>query len=151
MNARSASPADAEELARLHAHMVGADITGPWRDQLADHLRVRLGGHRLAAFVVDGPDDGLAACAIGVVHQGLPGPDHGGVFGQIQTVVTEERFRRRGYGRAVTDALIDWLTGRGCTLLNLTTSDAGKTLYASLGFTPNARAMRLMGTPYHRA
>lgn len=151
MNVRLASPDDAEELARIHAEMVGVDITGPWRDQLADHLRERLGGHRLAAFVVDDPDGGLAACAIGVVHQGLPGPGHGGVFGQIQTVVTEQRFRRRGYGRAVTKALVDWLTGQGCTLLNLAASDAGRTLYASLGFTPHTRAMRLMATPYHRA
>ncbi|TRV77234.1 hypothetical protein FKN01_15900 [Streptomyces sp. 130] len=89
MNVRPASPDDAEDLARVHAEMVGVDATGPWRAQLADHLRERLGGPRLAAFVVDDPDGGLAACAIGVVHQGLPGPDHVGVFGQIQTVVTE--------------------------------------------------------------
>ncbi|THA71981.1 GNAT family N-acetyltransferase [Streptomyces sp. A0958] len=131
--------------------MVGVDTIGPWRDRLADHLREHLGGDRLAAFVVDDPDGGLAACAIGLVHQGLPGPDHAGVFGQIQTVVTGRRFRRRGYGRAVTNALVDWLTGQGCTLLNLTASEAGRPLYASLGFTPNARAMRLAGKTYHRA
>jgi GNAT superfamily N-acetyltransferase len=151
LNVRPASPDDADELARIHAEMVGVDVTEPWRGRLAYHLREHLGGNRLAAFVVDDPAGGLAACAIGIVHQGLPGPDHAGVFGQIQTVVTEQRFRRRGYGRAVTKALVAWLTGRGCTLLNLTASDTGEPLYASLGFTPNPRAMRLVGKPYHRA
>ncbi|MCG7524496.1 GNAT family N-acetyltransferase [Streptomyces sp. OfavH-34-F] len=151
MNVRPASLDDAEELARIHADMVAADTTGPWQDRLAEHLRHHLGGTRLAAFVVDDPEGGLAACAMGVVHQGLPGPDHAGIFGQIQTVATEARFRRRGYGRAVTQALMDWLAGQGCTLLTLTASDAGRPLYASLGFTPNARAMRLVGRPYHRA
>ncbi|MGW1179732.1 N-acetyltransferase family protein [Streptomyces drozdowiczii] len=151
MNVRPASPDDAEELARIHADMVGADTTGPWRDRLAEYLRQHLGGARLAAFVVDAPEGGLVACAMGAIHQGLPGPDHAGIFGQIQTVATEQRFRRRGYGRAVTRALVDWLTAQGCTLLNLTASDAGRPLYASLGFTPNARAMRLVEKPYHRA
>ncbi|TRV77235.1 hypothetical protein FKN01_15905 [Streptomyces sp. 130] len=35
--------------------------------------------------------------------------------------------------------------------MNLVASDAGRALYASLGFTANTRAMHLMGTPYHRA
>ncbi|GAA1230787.1 hypothetical protein GCM10009665_21480 [Kitasatospora nipponensis] len=131
--------------------MVGVDIAGPWRDRLADHLRERLGGELVAAFVIDAPAGGLAACAIGVVHQGLPGPDHVGVFGQVQTVVTEQPFRRRGYGRAVTCALVEWLTGQGCTLLNLATSDAGRELYVSLGFTSNPCSMRLIARPYHRA
>ncbi|MFE0460313.1 GNAT family N-acetyltransferase [Kitasatospora sp. NPDC058965] len=148
---RPASPDDAEELARMHAELVGVDPTGPWRDRLADHLRQHLGGNRIAAFVVDDQAGSLAACAIGVVHRGLPGPDHIGVFGQIQTVVTEQPFRRRGYGRAVTEALVHWLSEQGCTLLSLTASDTGKPLYASLGFTPNPRAMRLLGKPYHRA
>lgn len=148
---RLASPGDAAELARIHAAMVEVDTTGPWRQELADHLREQLGGDRLAAFVIDDPTGGIAACAIGVVHQGLPGPDHAGVFGQVQTVVTEQPFRRRGYGRAVTVALVEWLTGRGCTLLNLTASDEGRPLYESLGFVQNPRAMRLVGKPYHRA
>ncbi|WP_035799830.1 GNAT family N-acetyltransferase [Kitasatospora mediocidica] len=151
MNVRPASPDDAAELARIHAAMVGVDLTGPWRDRLAQYLRGQLGGDRLGAFVIDAPAGGLAACAIGVVHQGLPGPDHAGVFGQVQTVVTEQPFRRRGYGRAVTRALVEWLTRQGCTLVTLSASDDGAPLYASLGFTPNRRAMRLVGTPYHRA
>ncbi|MDH6121770.1 GNAT superfamily N-acetyltransferase [Kitasatospora sp. GAS204A] len=148
---RPASPADAAELARIHAEMVGVDATGPWRDRLADHLREQLGSDRVAAFVIDDPAGGLAACAIGVVHQGLPGPDHAGVFGQLQTVVTEQPFRRRGYGRAVTCALVEWLTARGCTLLTLNASDSAVPLYASLGFASSSRAMRFVGKPYHRA
>ncbi|GAA1964688.1 GNAT family N-acetyltransferase [Kitasatospora viridis] len=131
--------------------MVGVDTSGPWRDRLAEYLRSQLGGDRVAAFVIEGPGGDITACAIGLVHQGLPGPDHAGIFGQVQTVVTGWPFRRRGYGRAVTYALVEWLTDQGCTLLTLTASDVGAPLYASLGFTPSPRTMRLVLRPFHRA
>ncbi|MDH6109913.1 GNAT superfamily N-acetyltransferase [Kitasatospora sp. MAP12-15] len=134
----------------MHAEMVGTDLDGAWKVGLADFLECHLVRDRVAAFVVDDPGGGLASCALGVVHRGLPGPDHEGVFGVIHTVVTAPEFRRRGYGRAVTEALVAWLTGRGCTLLNLNASDDGAPLYASLGFRVNPRAMRLVGRPYHR-
>ncbi|MFE7561079.1 GNAT family N-acetyltransferase [Kitasatospora sp. NPDC057500] len=143
MNVRPATAADAAELARMRAALLRKSTDGTaWQDRLRDHLRHGLAdGAQMAAFVIDNPAGGLASAALGTTHQALPSPRHDGLTGHIHLVVTEPAFRRNGWGRLVTVALVHWLRQQGCAVINLHTTDDAEPLYRSLGFTPNTRAM----------
>ena len=54
----------------------------------------------------------------------------------VVNVYTEPAWRSRGIARALMRALMDWATAEGFDRLLLHASDAGRPLYASLGFVP---------------
>ncbi|GAA2590554.1 hypothetical protein GCM10010399_20840 [Dactylosporangium fulvum] len=149
---RRAGADDAEELVRLRAVMLASIIgerpkPGEWVARAAESLRRRLPepDARIAAFVVDDPDGGLAACAVGVVEERLAGPDSpSGLNGYVFNVVTDPRWRRRGFSRACMTALIAWFADHGVRLVDLRASDEGLPLYTKLGFElQHGPAMRL--------
>jgi len=78
-----------------------------------------------SAFVV-GYADGVAVAAA-EVHCTA---DVAGVYG----VTTEPAYRRRGFGKAVTMAVLDIARRRGCRLAVLQASAEGAALYRRLGF-----------------
>jgi ribosomal protein S18 acetylase RimI-like enzyme len=140
---RRATPDDADELMRLRVVMMtglsGATEPepGPWLKEGADVLRRQLADptDRLAAFVVDRPDGGLAACVVGAIDERLPGP--GGrspLKGYVYNVATDPGYRRRGYSRACMQALLAWYAARDVPLVDLRASPDGEPLYESLGF-----------------
>jgi ribosomal protein S18 acetylase RimI-like enzyme len=96
------------------------------------------------AAVVDGDgghdDDGdghLAACGIGMAARRVPSPGNPeGRYGYIQSMVTDERDRRQGHGRAVLLALLDRFAALGITRVDLHASAMGEPLYRSEGFRP---------------
>ncbi|WP_305786695.1 GNAT family N-acetyltransferase [Symbioplanes lichenis] len=150
MIARAAVPADAAELMRLRAVLLssmGDDVTdGPWQAAGASHLRAKLGGDTLAAFVVDAPGGpGLAASVVGAVDERLPGPRNpSGLVGYVYSVATHPEHRRRGYSRACMEGLLQWYAARGVTKIDLRASPEGLGLYESLGFRRTSDpAMRL--------
>ncbi|MFF8956162.1 GNAT family N-acetyltransferase [Streptomyces sp. NPDC014894] len=149
--ARRATPEDAEELIRLRQVMLdsygGKAADTGWQPAAAATLRTRLAerGEELAAFVVDRPGGGLAACAVGTVDYRLGGPgDPDGVSGYVFSVATDPDRRRRGHSRACMDGLLGWFRERGVDKVNLRASPQAEPLYVSLGFvrTPDP-AMRL--------
>lgn len=144
MDVRPATPDDAPALARARAELINQESAGPWfaelQTRIADGLTT---GAALAAYVVDNPAGGLAACALGTIHQALPGPGYSGHTGHIHLVVTAPAFRHRGYATAVTTALVHWLQQQGCRVINLNANQQHQRLYRSLGFTHNAWAMTL--------
>jgi GNAT superfamily N-acetyltransferase len=140
---RRATPDDADELMRLRMVMMSgipgasAPRPGPWLAAGADILRRRLAdpAERLAAFVVDRPEGGLAACVVGAIDERLPGPSRPNPFkGYVFNVATDPAYRRRGYSRACMEALLAWYADRDVTLVDLRASPDGEPLYASLGF-----------------
>ena len=54
--------------------------------------------------------------------------------GWIGAIVVDEAFRRRGFGRAMTEAICDRLRLGGCETLSLEATDAGLPLYERMGF-----------------
>lgn len=56
--------------------------------------------------------------------------------GNIVNVYTEPAFRRRGLGRQLTQAAMDWCRSNGIDVLILHASEEGRPLYDSLGFQP---------------
>jgi ribosomal protein S18 acetylase RimI-like enzyme len=152
MSARPATPDDADELVRLRAVMLqsfGDPLTwnDDWRSPALDSLRRRLTGpgSSMAAFVVDQPSGGLAACAVGIIEERLGNPfNHDGLTGYVFNVSTDPEFRRRGYARACMESLLDWFRSRGVGTADLRASADGEQLYTDLGFRRTADpAMRL--------
>ncbi|PII82503.1 hypothetical protein BMH32_06940 [Leucobacter sp. OLJS4] len=57
-----------------------------------------------------------------------------GDFAVLDRISTDERFRRRGLGRRVVDALGDWAVSRGADAGALIASPEGRALYLRLGW-----------------
>ncbi|MEG8180375.1 GNAT family N-acetyltransferase [Nocardia terpenica] len=153
VDVRQAGAEDADEIARLRGVMLGAldgvtDERG-WQEHSAETLRKQLGDPEgaMAVFVVDRPGEPgiVAACAVGSIDQRLSSPRNpSGLVGYVFSVATEEAYRRRGYSRACTEALLEWFRRRGVTVVDLHASKYGVALYTSLGFEPTADpALRL--------
>jgi GNAT superfamily N-acetyltransferase len=147
---RLATSADAPEVVRLAALMytsMGLDASGlQWRENAMKVMAERLGGDEVVVFVVDDPErpGALAACGAAAVIQRLPGPNTpAGRWGYVQWISTEPRYQRRGFARAVMNALIAWLEARGVYNLELHATAQGEPLYRSLGFIdPHAPELR---------
>jgi ribosomal protein S18 acetylase RimI-like enzyme len=140
---RRATGDDADELMRLRGVMMSGmpgatpPEAGPWLRAGADVLRRQLTdpAERLAAFVVDRPEGGLAACVVGAIDERLPAPRGPNPFkGYVYNVATDPAYRRRGYSRACMRALLDWYAARDVPVVDLRASPDGEPLYASLGF-----------------
>lgn len=150
--ARHAELGDIEEIVRLREIMLApwfdmAD-TG-WKTEAAAILQRRLDEPKptMAVTVVEAPDGSgaLAACATGVISERLPNPvNPSGRYGWIFNVVTDDRWRRRGYSRDCTVALLDWFEDQSVHVLELLASEQGEGLYQELGFKISEEpAMRL--------
>ncbi len=149
-NVRAARPEDAAEVVRLRrvmfAAMTGRDTPGPWEETAERLLREQLSGRGalVGVFVVDAPEGGLAACAVGTVEQRLPAPSSpAGRFGFVFNVCTDPRHRGRGHARAVTEVLLDWFAAQGVTRVDLHATDEAEHLYRDLGFAPHSTALSM--------
>lgn len=152
IDVRQATIGDADEIVRLRGIMIEANegsppAPGPWQDHVRSTMVARMAAAEptLAAFVVDGPDGGLASCAVGTVERRFGGPrDESGVIGYVFNVVTDPEFERRGYAHACMAALIEWFGRQGVARVELKASPFGKALYERMGFTySHGLAMRL--------
>ena len=108
-----------------------------WQRRNVAHFRRRLAETDVfAAYVVDRPGGGLAACAVGWLNEHLIGTaNQVGRVGYIANMSTDPAYRRRGYGRAALVALLAWLRSTGITTVDLHATPDGEALYRSLGFT----------------
>ncbi len=133
---RPATLDDVPELVRLRALMfasMGRTADG-WQDAAARDITDRLKDGTMQVFVIDG-EPGLAACAIGVVDRRVPGPSTpNGLWGHISGVATDPAYRRRGYARLLTQALLDWFQANGVRRVELHATPVAEPLYRDLGF-----------------
>jgi ribosomal protein S18 acetylase RimI-like enzyme len=105
-----------------------------WREACAGILTQRLATQTMRILVVDA-EHALAACGIGTIEQGLPGPQVAdGRIGRITGVVTDPAHRGRGYGHTITLGLLDWFRDCAVTRVDLHASHDAEHLYRSLGF-----------------
>lgn len=120
------APEVAAELAGLRSvsrveTMMAARLTAMPRDR--DAILEERGDIATVALMVDGTEAarGTAGLAGDVVV--------------LDRISTDERFRRRGLGRRVVDALSDWAVSRGAGTGVLIASPEGRALYLRLGWT----------------
>ena len=110
------------------------DRVGPHRSQVADYLATHVDGGTYRLFVAE---EGGRIVGMGglVVVDRPPHPrSRRSAEGFIVNVYTLPRWRGRGIGRAIMDALV--ADGRQLRLRRvwLRTSEEGRTLYESMGF-----------------
>jgi ribosomal protein S18 acetylase RimI-like enzyme len=148
---RRAGVEDAAALTRLRRLMfveMGRDpalLDDQWFRLSVAHFTDRLADEAtFAAFVVDG-DESVVACAAGWLNPHLIGTrNRSGRSGYIANVATDPGYRGRGYARATTSALLEWLRGTGISTVDLHATAQAEGLYRSLGFVePADRALTL--------
>ncbi|MET7643240.1 GNAT family N-acetyltransferase [Streptomyces sp. NPDC005426] len=146
---RRATLADVGALVRLRALMLadmGMDIgddRAPWRADAARWFTDRMPRtDEFAAFLVEDPELGVVACAVGTCDAHAPSPANpSGLHGHVSNVSTDPRRRRLGHARACVDALLRWFRQETCaTVVSLNATADGAGLYASFGFVPPRHA-----------
>lgn len=107
-----------------------------WRAKFVDAHRSADGSGRTRYFVAElggaVVGSGLAMLRPSIAAAYVPAA----LRGYLAHVFVVPHARRRGVGRALTAAAIEWLHRRGCSNVRLIASDAGRPLYASMGFVP---------------
>jgi GNAT superfamily N-acetyltransferase len=76
-----------------------------------------------------------------------PGHPEGGTEAYLLNFFTEPAARRRGVATAVMEACLAWCAGRGIARITLHASDAGRFVYAPLGFVPREGEMVWQARP----
>lgn len=139
---RQARADDASELARLRAVMVNALGMDPdqkdaeWRGRSEEWFDLRLRDREddFACFVADAGDRLVASCVVWLTEH-IPKPgDPIGLRGYVDGMCTEPDWQRRGLGRQLLLAGLNWLRARGMTVVELNASKEGEVLYRSVGF-----------------
>lgn len=137
VHVREATVADAPEIVRLGALMytaVGNEPHADWRPYAESLIAARL-GNDLIGVAVDGDQGELASCGLANISPRLPQPGVSATnIAYIQWVSTAPPYQRRGYARAVMEALIEACDARGVRVIELHATPAGRELYESLGF-----------------
>ncbi|OKK23973.1 hypothetical protein AMK09_07755 [Streptomyces sp. CB02488] len=115
------------------------DERASWRAASARWFAGRMPlSDEFAAFLVEDPELGVVACAVGACDSHAPSPANpSGLHGHVSNVSTDPRRRRLGHARACLDALLTWFeqeTRVAVVSLNATGDGAG--LYESFGFAP---------------
>lgn len=96
-----------------------------WRDRTRFYeFALRVPTCHFLAGVVDGR---VVTTGLGTVSMPV---------GWIGAIIVDEAYRRRGYGRAMTEMLCERLLAAGCATLSLEATDAGRPLYERMGFRP---------------
>ena len=110
-------------------------LTAEWAQACDEAFVRRLAERdRFAAWLVE-IDGRPVSCGVGWVEEHLPSPgSHDGRRGHVASMSTEPGHRRRGYGRSVLTALMDWFADLGVARVDLRATDDGRPLYVQAGF-----------------
>lgn len=134
---RRATVQDAQALTRLRGFMhvaMGDALTDEWEATCTAAFTRRLGQDDFAAFLVE-EGDLAVACGVGWLEEHLPAPYAlDGRRGHISSMSTDPAHRRRGYGRMVMKALMEWFDSMGVPRVDLRATPYGQPLYEAEGF-----------------
>ena len=113
---RAMTDADTDAVAALHT-------AGGW-DARRSFL-VRFMANEACQSLVGVRDGAIAATGMATVN---------GPVGWVGSIFVDERLRRQGLGRAMTDAVCARLSAAGCTTQVLIASEYGRPMYEKMGF-----------------
>ena len=138
MIVREAEPPDADGVLRLMEDLTRPSVAEepqPQRDVFLEHLE-----HSDCRIYLAEVDGELAGAVSLWIQPRLNGPTP---QGWIPDLYVDERFRRRGVGRALLDACAEECRRRGCHVVTLESGHhraEAHRLYESYGFVHHARA-----------
>ena len=100
----------------------------------------------IACFPVVEVEGRILACAIGTLELGVPNPHcPRGRAVRLANLITLPGHRRRGYGSALVDVVVDWARGINADRVDLSATPEGQLIYARSGFVlTSAPRMKLM-------
>ena len=106
------------------------------REATESYLRSELAAARLCGWLALDGDDATVpvGLALLMVHEHPPRITGREKRGYVTSVFVERAHRRRGHGRALMDAVVDFARAEGLKRVMLRSSDDGRRLYASVGF-----------------
>ena len=133
---RAAGPADAPVVADLLVEFNGE---GPSPEALARRMKQLRGVE--TAFLGEWEGEAAGLVVLRTVPT-LSGTDD---WAEITEMYVRPHFRRRGIGRALVEAALDWGCKRGCREFHLLvdpSNEAGQAFYARLGFLVDSWEMR---------
>jgi GNAT superfamily N-acetyltransferase len=113
-----------------------ADFSPQWRERFLDYFSRRIAaGEARYALALDG--ERIVGTAGAMLADGYPVIIHGLRFGYIFGVRVEPAYRGRGLAASLTREAISFLRSHGCIRIRLHASNAGRSIYEHLGFTPS--------------
>ncbi|HYK52265.1 MAG TPA: GNAT family N-acetyltransferase [Candidatus Eremiobacteraceae bacterium] len=119
-----------------------------WRQRYIEFYRSRMEQDHAALYVAeaDGRPIGVAAVYLLKNHRSE-------IFGRqsayVSNVWVEPAHRRKGIAAGLTRHAIDWARAKGCEVIRLRSSQMGRPVYASLGFTPTEEMELRLDEPEH--
>lgn len=118
----------------------------PGQDLLEENERYYLthisnGSHMAFIATFNGEE---AGCGSLCLSEELPSPDNpNGKCGYLMNIYVREAFREKGVGHSIVRKLIEVANGMRCGKIYLETTDLGRSLYKSLGFSDLPDMMKL--------
>ncbi|VEI12979.1 Predicted acetyltransferase [Trueperella bialowiezensis] len=134
---RRATPADLEMVVEMRAVMfaaMGAKVDESWLEPARAWFAANFDDPDLGIFFIEWKGR-VVSCGVGQIRRTIPSAGNpSGVDVYVNTVVTREEARGRGFARAVTQAVLDWGRSRGATRAELLATPAGRPIYEGLSF-----------------
>jgi GNAT superfamily N-acetyltransferase len=117
----------------MHEAM-GDTLNDGWRERCVAVYERRLATDEFVSFVVE--DEGVVVSGgSGWLEEHLPSPYQlDARRGHIASMSTEPAYKRRGYGRLVFEALMEWFAERDVPRVDLRATPDGQPLYEAFGF-----------------
>lgn len=114
------------------SRVAGSGFVPDWRERLEAHFREQMAAGTLAWFVAeeDGHVVGTAAAFLSSGRSNALLDVHATLAG----IYVVPGHRRRGIAREITLRAVAWCKEQGCVSIRLQASQAGRSLYESLGF-----------------
>ena len=150
MKTERASIQDAERLVQARIDYLTEDFgslsesdEAAIRERLPGYFKAHLNRDLFCYVVRDG--EMIVACAFLLVVEKPMSPSFiNGRTGTVLNVYTRPDYRRRGYGRAVMEALLADARAMGLCVVELKATDDGYPLYRSVGFEDDASKYHCM-------
>ncbi|MFV0527521.1 MAG: GNAT family N-acetyltransferase [Lachnospiraceae bacterium] len=144
--ARKAVPADSSQLVEIRLKQLeeeGAVATGDIRRYLKDFYELQLDLENFVSWVVCDDDKIIASSGITFFYKPPYFLNPTGCIGEVSNMYTEPAYRRKGIGRQLLSLLCKEAGRRGCPMIQVTASEAGKPMYMEFGFRGNDQYLKL--------
>lgn len=112
--------------------LLGSGVVTDWQSRLTGHFQSEMNAGRMRWLVAE--CDGAIVGTAAAIVQSRGGDISLDKAAMLAGIYVLPRYRRRGIARELTQRAIAWCKAQGCKIVKLHASNAGRPLYASLGF-----------------